>query len=104
LKGKDGGSGYNAGAKKVASSNHWALASTKGAVYKAAPLSARTVSKKQASGTASEAADFFASQCARHHLYDNAPEAGRVLGLPPGFRFLLAGDYLDVFDEKLFDR
>jgi len=50
--------------------------------------------------TFSEAADFFASECARH-LYDDAPEAGRLLGLPPGYRFFLAGDRLDVwFDEK----
>jgi hypothetical protein len=51
----------------------------------------------------SAAADFFAPQCARH-LYENTPEAGHLLGLPPGFRFLLSGDYLDVwYDEKLLD-
>jgi len=51
----------------------------------------------------SEAADFFAPQCARH-FYENAPEAGHLLGLPPGFRFLLSGDYLDVwYDEKLLE-
>jgi hypothetical protein len=50
----------------------------------------------------SEEAGFFTPQCA--HLYDNAPEAGHLLGLPPGFRFLLAGDYLDVwYDEKLLE-
>jgi hypothetical protein len=51
----------------------------------------------------SESADFFDPQCARH-FYENAPEASRLLGLPPGYRFLLAGDYLDVwYDEKLLD-
>ena len=51
----------------------------------------------------SESADFFVPQCARH-FYENVPEAGRLLGLAPGFRFLLAGDYLDVwYDEKLLE-
>lgn len=48
-----------------------------------------------------EAADFFDPQCA-HHFYENIPDAARLLGLPPGYRFLLAGDYLDIwFDESL---
>lgn len=49
----------------------------------------------------SEAADFFQPLCASH-LYESLPEASQLFGLPPGYRFLLAGDYLDVwFDEKL---
>jgi hypothetical protein len=51
----------------------------------------------------SESADFFAPQCAQH-FYENEPDTGRLLGLPPGYRFLQAGDYLDVwYDEKLLD-
>ena len=49
----------------------------------------------------SEAADFFE---ARHtyHFYDEGHEVVRVPGLAPGWRFLLAGDYLDVwFDATL---
>jgi hypothetical protein len=49
----------------------------------------------------SEAADFFVP-LHTYHLYEEYPEIGRLLGLPPGFRFLLAGDYLDVwYDEAL---
>ena len=51
----------------------------------------------------SESADFFAAQCARH-FYENVPDGQRFLGLPPGYRFQLAGDYLDVwYDERLLD-
>lgn len=36
------------------------------------------------------------------HLLDRCPEIIRLLGLPPGYRFLVAGDYLDIwFDETL---
>ena len=36
------------------------------------------------------------------HLYADYPSAGKLLGLPPGYRFLLADDYLDVwFDPTL---
>jgi hypothetical protein len=46
-------------------------------------------------------ADFFAPLHTRH-LVDYCPEALKFLGLPPGYRFLIAGDYEDVwFDESL---
>jgi len=49
----------------------------------------------------SEASDFFVP-IHTYHLYEEYPEIGRLLGLPPGYRFLLAGDYLDVwYDEAL---
>jgi hypothetical protein len=51
----------------------------------------------------SESADFFEPQHARY-LYENLPNASHLFGLPPGYRFLLAGDHLDVwYDEKLLD-
>lgn len=51
----------------------------------------------------SDSADFFEPHHARH-IYEDMPEVGRLIGLPPGYRFLLAGDYLDVwYDEKLLD-
>jgi hypothetical protein len=51
----------------------------------------------------SEAADFFEPLHAAH-IYEALPVATHLLGLPPGYRFLLAGDYLDVwYDEKLLD-
>ena len=31
-----------------------------------------------------------------HHLIQLRPEVLKFLGLPPGFRFLIAGDYMDV--------
>ena len=38
------------------------------------------------------------------HLIDLQPEVLKFLGLPPGFRFLIAGDYLDVwFDPSLLE-
>lgn len=49
----------------------------------------------------STAADFFAPVHASH-LYEQHPELSRLLGLPPGYRFLLAGACLDVwFDADL---
>ncbi|MGO9940141.1 MAG: hypothetical protein ACLPH3_20940 [Terracidiphilus sp.] len=49
----------------------------------------------------SEAADFFDPLHASH-IQESQPDASRLFGLPPGYRFLLAGDYLDVWhDEKL---
>ncbi len=49
----------------------------------------------------SEAPDFFEPRCT-HHFYDEHHEVLRLLGLAPGWRFLLAGDYLDVwFDATL---
>jgi len=45
--------------------------------------------------------DFFAP-LHTWHLPQRLPEAVRFLGLPPGNRFLVAGDYVDVwFDEFL---
>lgn len=36
------------------------------------------------------------------HLLNRRPEVVKYLGLPPGFRFLIAGDYVDVwFDSRL---
>ena len=49
----------------------------------------------------SDAPDFFAP-LHTYHLYEEFPEIARLLGLSPGFRFLLAGDYLDVwYDASL---
>ena len=49
----------------------------------------------------SEARDFFEPRCT-YHFYDERHEVVRLLGLAPGWRFLLAGDYLDVwFDATL---
>jgi hypothetical protein len=47
--------------------------------------------------------DFFQPMHAAH-LYDAHPEWARLLGLAPGYRFLLDADYLDVwFDASLLD-
>jgi hypothetical protein len=49
----------------------------------------------------SESPDFFKPLHASH-IYESLPDTSHLFGLPPGFRFLLAGDYLDVwFDERL---
>jgi hypothetical protein len=46
-------------------------------------------------------AEFFAPVHASH-FYEEYPEVARLLGLPPGYRFLFAPDRLDVwFDESL---
>jgi hypothetical protein len=38
------------------------------------------------------------------HLQEYCPAVIELLGLPPGFRFLKAGDHLDIwFDESLLD-
>ncbi|MBK1707381.1 hypothetical protein [Halochromatium glycolicum] len=38
------------------------------------------------------------------HLSDWCPQVQKYLGLPPGWRFLIAGDYEDVwFDETLLE-
>jgi hypothetical protein len=47
----------------------------------------------------SESGDFFEPQHALH-LYEDNPKIARLLGLPPGWRFLLSGDYLDVWYDK----
>jgi len=44
----------------------------------------------------SDASDFFSPLHVKH-LYEHHPELGKLLGLPPGYRFLLAGDYFDVW-------
>ena len=47
--------------------------------------------------------DFF-SPLHTQHLLNRKPEIVKYLGLPPGYRFLVAGDYVDVwFDEALLD-
>ena len=49
----------------------------------------------------SQASEFFSPLHTRH-LLNRCPEASRFLGLPPGFRFLAAGDHVDIwFDESL---
>lgn len=51
--------------------------------------------------TFSESPDFFAPLHTKH-IYEYYPQLTKLLGLPPGYRFLLAGDYLDVwFDASL---
>jgi hypothetical protein len=44
----------------------------------------------------SNSADFFAP-IHTGHIYDEYPELVKLLGLPPGYRFLLAGEYLDLW-------
>ena len=49
----------------------------------------------------SQAKDFFAPLHTKH-LMEKCPESLRFLGLPPGCRFLLAGDHVDIwFDSEL---
>jgi hypothetical protein len=51
----------------------------------------------------SNSPDFFAP-IHTGHIYDDYPELVKLLGLPPGYRFLLAGDYLDVwYDATLLN-
>jgi hypothetical protein len=51
----------------------------------------------------SEAPDFFVALHALH-LHDRSPEILKDLGLAPGWRFLIAPDYEDVwFDAKLLE-
>ncbi len=51
----------------------------------------------------SEAPDFFSPLHAKH-IYEEHPQLTELLGLPPGYRFLLAGDYLDVwYDPQLLN-
>jgi hypothetical protein len=51
----------------------------------------------------SDAADFFDPLHTRH-LYAEYPDLMKLLGLPPGYRFLLADDYLDVwYDASLLN-
>ena len=54
-------------------------------------------------GEYSDAADFFKPQHALHVL-ESRPEVEPYLGLPPGWRFLIASGYEDVwFDASLLD-
>ena len=49
----------------------------------------------------SSSSDFFDPLHASH-IYESMPDVGRLLSFPPGYRFLLAGEYLDVwYDEEL---
>jgi hypothetical protein len=51
----------------------------------------------------SDAPNFFAP-VHTSHIYDDYPKLVKLLGLPPGYRFLLAGDYLDVwYDASLLN-
>jgi len=51
----------------------------------------------------SPAPDFFSPLHTRH-LVDKCPEALDYLGLPPGSRFLLANDYIDIwYDASLLE-
>ena len=51
----------------------------------------------------STADDFFVPMHTGH-VCGKYPEIVKLLGLPPGYRFLLAGDYLDVwFDSSLLE-
>ena len=51
----------------------------------------------------SDADDFFSSIHAAH-LYEDQEQVAKLLGLPPGYRFLHAGEYLDVwYDASLLN-
>lgn len=53
--------------------------------------------------TLSQEPDFF-SAIHVDHLSEICPEVIRFLGLPPGYRFLVAGDYADVwYDPTLLE-
>jgi hypothetical protein len=52
----------------------------------------------------SDAEDFFAPLHTKH-VYDDQPELTKLLGLAPGYRFLIAGDHLDVwYDAALLPK
>ena len=54
-------------------------------------------------GEFSTASDFF-SPLHTSHLFTRLPEVIEYLGLPPGYRFLLAPDYVDVwYDASLLN-
>jgi hypothetical protein len=51
----------------------------------------------------SEAPDFFDPVHAKH-VYEDYPNLVRLLGLPPGYRFLVSGDYVDIwYDNNLLN-
>ncbi|BCJ52809.1 hypothetical protein Asp14428_42840 [Actinoplanes sp. NBRC 14428] len=55
-------------------------------------------------GEYSDASDFFKPQHAQHIL-DSRPQVAGYLGLPPGWGFIIAPDYEDVwYDEELLVR
>jgi hypothetical protein len=55
-------------------------------------------------GEEASASDGFYQPIHTIHLYADYPSVSKLLGLPPGYRFLLAGEYLDVwFDPKLLN-
>lgn len=47
----------------------------------------------------SQASDFFAPFCASH-VCERHPELRKRMGLPPGYRFLLAPGYLERFQNN----
>ena len=48
----------------------------------------------------SDASDFFLPLHVSH-LYEWCPAILKFLGLPPGWRFLVAGDYVDVWEDRV---
>ena len=53
--------------------------------------------------TLSQEPDFFVPLHTRH-LVERCPDVLKFLGLPPGYRFLVTGDYIDVwYDASLLD-
>lgn len=50
-----------------------------------------------------DSANWFVPVCTAD-LYKEIPEIAAFLALPPGYRFLIAGDYVDVwFDDSLLN-
>jgi hypothetical protein len=49
--------------------------------------------------TMSDAPDYFYPLCVEH-LVKDLPIVSALLGLPPGFRFLIADSYIDVWYDK----
>lgn len=52
-----------------------------------------------AGGEPSDAPDFFVPLHVEH-LKEWCPDAIRFLGLPPGWRFLIAGEHEDVWEDR----
>ena len=49
----------------------------------------------------SDASEFF-QPLHMQHVYEEWPNLARLLGLPPGYRFLVDGNYFDVwYDQSL---
>lgn len=51
-------------------------------------------------GDYSDADDFFVPMQARH-LLEFCPQVLKYLGLAPGWRFLISGEYEDVWEDRL---